>query len=130
MKLSKQGLDLGLIVTDLEAMTAFYRDLLGLPEVGRRTNGWGRMVELGAGSSVIRLLLPTRSARSVPGDLLALTGVRYITFPVADIDETSARLADSGAPLVLPMTEVGTARFVMYADPEGNAVELFQRVNS
>ncbi len=123
----KQGLDLGLIVTELEPMVAFYRDVLGLVELGRRENGWGSMVELGFGDSVIRLLQPQQPPTRSDAELLGRTGVRYLTFPVTDFDQVAARLADHGAPLVLPLTEVGAVRFMMYADPEGNAVELFAR---
>ncbi|WP_432841733.1 VOC family protein [Dactylosporangium sp. CA-092794] len=127
MRIAKPGLDLGLIVRDLAVTAAFYGDVLGLARLGERTNGWGTMAEFGFGESVLRLLRPLQEPRPAEGDLLAVTGFRYLTFPVEDLDAVAARLRAAGAPLVLPVTSAGAVRFVMYADPEGNVVELLER---
>jgi predicted enzyme related to lactoylglutathione lyase len=129
MKIAKRGLDLGLIVADLVAMTTFYGDVLRLERLGERSNGWGTMAEFGFGESVLRLLRPTEKPRRADGGMLEITGVRYLTFPVDDLDEVAARLEAGGAPLVLPVTSAGAVRFVMYADPEGNVVELLERTD-
>jgi catechol 2,3-dioxygenase-like lactoylglutathione lyase family enzyme len=126
---AKAGIDAGIVVTDLEPMLAFYRDRLGLPELARRTTGWGTMVELGFGESVLRLLQPPLPPEALrpPAPVNARAGIRYLTFPIADFDAAVRALEEAGAPFALEATAVGTVRFAIVADPEGNLVEVLAR---
>lgn len=123
----KPALDMGLVVRDLELQLGFYRDGLGLAEIATRTTGWGSMVELSFGESVLRLLRPVDEPDVVHRGMTAVTGVRYLTFPIGDFDETLGRLVAAGVPVTVPTTAVRDVRFVMLEDPEGNVVELLTR---
>ncbi|UFS58674.1 VOC family protein [Subtercola endophyticus] len=129
MKAAKAGIDLGIVVTDHEPMLAFYSGVLGLEVVGERTTGWGTMVELAFGETVLRLLKPAADAAPSDGGMLAVTGFRYLTFPIepGDFDATLAACVAAGAPVTSAEMRAGEVRFVIVADPEGNSVELLSR---
>jgi catechol 2,3-dioxygenase-like lactoylglutathione lyase family enzyme len=126
---SKPGIDAGVVVADLDATLPFYRDLLGLEEVGRRTTGWGTMVELAFGETVLRLLQPPTAPEPLPAPTAvnARAGIRYLTFPVSDFDATVAACTAAGTTFALEPKTAGAVRFAIVADPEGNLVEFLTR---
>jgi catechol 2,3-dioxygenase-like lactoylglutathione lyase family enzyme len=126
---SKPGIDAGVVVSDLGATLPFYRDLLGLEEVGRRTTGWGTMVELRFGETILRLLQPPNPPEPLPAPVAvnARAGIRYLTFPVTDFDATIEACAAAGIAFPLEPTTAGAVRFAIVADPEGNLVEFLER---
>jgi catechol 2,3-dioxygenase-like lactoylglutathione lyase family enzyme len=112
-----------LIVRDLAAHRAFYRDALGLVEEPTAAAG----AAFRAGESLI-LLDPSPNA---PADAqMAGPGWRYITFQVFKVDEEHERvLAAGGREAVAPVTLGTTARISMVRDPDGNWIELSQRAS-
>ena len=56
IKLTKDSIDLGIVTTNPEAMTAFYRDVLGFEDGGQMSLPGGSMIRLLCGSSVIKLV--------------------------------------------------------------------------
>jgi hypothetical protein len=67
------------------------------------------------------------SGRSAGADGL---GWRYITFQVFKVDEVHARMIAAGArEASAPKTLGTTARISMVLDPDGNWIELSQRVS-
>lgn len=112
-----------LIVRDLTAHRAFYRDALGLAEEPTTAAA----AAFRAGESLI-LLDPSPDA---PADSqMAGPGWRYITFQVFKVDEEHARvLAAGGREAMAPVTLGTTARISMVRDPDGNWIELSQRAS-
>jgi catechol 2,3-dioxygenase-like lactoylglutathione lyase family enzyme len=127
MKPLKPGLDVGLVVSDLPAMRAFYEGTLGMEVRAERTTGWGEMVELGFADSVLRLLRPPEPPAPSPAGLTATLGIRYVTFEVADFDDTVAALRAASAPVEVDVLPIRDIRIAMFRDPEGNVVELLAR---
>jgi catechol 2,3-dioxygenase-like lactoylglutathione lyase family enzyme len=129
LRLAPPGLDgvgqigVRMIVRDLAAHRAFYRDALGLAEEPTRAAA----AAFRAGESLI-LLTPSPDA---PSDAqMAGSGWRYITFQVFKVDEEHARvLAAGGREAVAPVTLGTTARISMVRDPDGNWIELSQRAS-
>jgi catechol 2,3-dioxygenase-like lactoylglutathione lyase family enzyme len=139
-----------LVVEDLEAMTAFYRDVLGLAVTKRATisGEWiGAVVGLGdVEADVVYLDFPAgpriellRYKRPQLGrppnvDLPNAPGIRHLAFQVDDIDAAAARLSRAGVKLfsdvkTVPDAQVTYAggirkRLVYFQDPEGNLLEL------
>jgi predicted enzyme related to lactoylglutathione lyase len=112
-----------LVVRDLDAHRAFYRDALGLAEEPTRAAA----TAFRAGESLI-LLDPASDA---PADVqMPGPGWRYITFQVFKVDEEHARvLAAGGREALAPVTLGTTARISMVRDPDGNWIELSQRAS-
>ena len=127
MKPLKATLDVGLVVSDLPAMRSFYEGTLGLEVLAERTTGWGEVVELGFADSALRLLRPPEPPAPAPAGLTAALGIRYLTFEVADFDETVAALRAASAPVEVDVLPIRDIRIGMFRDPEGNVVELLAR---
>jgi catechol 2,3-dioxygenase-like lactoylglutathione lyase family enzyme len=123
----KAGLDIGLIVSDLPAMRSFYESTLGMEVRAERTTGWGEMVELGFADSVLRLLRPPEAPAPAPTGMTAALGIRYVTFEVADFDDTVAALRAASAPVEVDVLPIRDIRIAMFRDPEGNVIELLAR---
>ena len=70
-ELGKDSIDLGIVVTDLDASLAFYRDTLGFIDAGEVPIPGGSMRRLMCGTSTIKLLSPGRTPPAVapPGGM-------------------------------------------------------------
>ncbi len=115
--LTKDSIDLGIVVSDPDAALAFYRDLLGFESVGEMKIPGGTMYRLMCGTSLIKLVhLDTPPpAKAAPGGIPGGFGYRYWTMSVSNIEElTSNREIRPGV------------HFAIVEDPEGNWVEFLQ----
>jgi hypothetical protein len=63
VQVSKDSIDLGIVVTDEKAALGFYRDQLGLEWEGELPVPGGRMYRLKCGTTVIKLLKLNRTPR-------------------------------------------------------------------
>ena len=129
MQVSKDSIDLGIVVTDEKAALTFYRDGLGLEWEGELPLPGGRMYRLKCGSTVIKLLklekMPT--AKPAPGGPMGGLGYRYFTISVPDIRGLMAQLEAKGIRATVPVTEFRPGvTIAMVTDPDGNTVEFIQ----
>lgn len=139
-----------LVVRDLEAMTAFYRDTLELKitkQVTIRGPWIDQVVQLpGSEAEVVYLDCPTgprveliryrrpSGTEAVDPSRPNTTGIRHIAFRVRLIDELAARLKAKNIRLFgdvqqVPDNQVTYAggvrkRLIYFLDPEGNILEL------
>jgi glyoxylase I family protein len=129
---TKESIDVGIVVRRGEAMLGFYRDVLGLEHF--QTNPMplgiaGTMHRVRCGTTVLKLveLTDLPAGANPPGGMLGGTGFRYITFFVADLDALLTRCRAAQVEVVIERT---TARpgvdIAMVVDPDGNWVELGQ----
>lgn len=129
LEVTKDAIDIGIVVRDAEASLAFYRDTLGLEDTGSMPmpGGGGTMHRLRCGTTIVKLVafdaeLP---ASAPPGGIMGAYGYRYWTISVADLDGVTARCADAGYRVTVPPREARPGvRISMIADPDGNWVEL------
>jgi catechol 2,3-dioxygenase-like lactoylglutathione lyase family enzyme len=140
---------LNLVVRDMAAMIAFYRDVLGLrltrqatisgPWIDRVTGleqvtADVAFLEAPSGASIE--LLKYRQPEGGRPDSLGepnTLGLRHFAFRVTDIDGLTASLEAASVPLVSPVGQVPAAqvdfadvrkRLVYFHDPEGNLLEF------
>jgi hypothetical protein len=97
VQVSKDSIDLGILVTDEKAALGFYRDQLGEWE-GELPVPGGRMYRLKCGTTVIKLLKLNRTPEAKPaaGGIVGGLGYRYFTISVPDIPGLMAQLEAKG----------------------------------
>ena len=129
MQVSKDSIDLGIIVTDEKAALSFYRDGLGLEWEGELPLPGGKMYRLKIGTTVLKLLKldKTPTAKPAPGGPRGGLGMRYFTISVPDIRGLMAQLEAKGIKATVPVTEFRPGvTIAMVTDPDGNTVEFLQ----
>ena len=129
VELTKDSIDLGIVVRDAEASLHFYRDILGLEDQGEMPMPGGTMHRLLCGTSLIKLgSLPSQpEAAAPPGGIGGATGYRYWTLSVSNLDEATAQAEEAGRKVVMSPREIRPGiKISMIEDPDGNWVELLQ----
>jgi catechol 2,3-dioxygenase-like lactoylglutathione lyase family enzyme len=129
VQVSKDSIDLGIIITDEKAAVGFYRDALGLEWEGELALPGGRMYRLKCGTTVIKLvkLERTPTAKPEPGGPMRGLGYRYFTISVPDIRGLVAQLEAKGVRPTVPVTEFRPGvTIAMVTDSDGNTIEFLQ----
>jgi glyoxylase I family protein len=128
MQAAKNGVDIGIIVHDIQTSLAFYEGQLGLKKVQELPLFFGTMHRLSFGDSFIKLIDPKEVPPAAAPGLHSLLGFRYITFQVSNIDELCADLSAAGATFTMEKNEfMPGVTIAMVNDPDGNIVEFVQR---
>ncbi len=132
--IAKDGVDIGIVVRDIDAALSFYRDLLGFELVGQVKLQRGphlatdiEMWRLQCGASVIKLVRPCDepTGKNARGGVDAAYGYRYWTIAVTNLDEVVAACDAAGYRVVIPPSELRPgARIAMVEDAEHNWVEF------
>ena len=127
-QITKDSIDLGIVVRDAEAALKFYRDTVGLvQEPDTPFPGGGTMHRLRCGTSLIKLVVPGEVPEAKPagGGIPNASGYRYWTITVGNLDEVLERCAAGGYKIVIPKTEVRPGVTIgMVEDADGNWVEF------
>lgn len=128
---SVQHYMMGMSVADIDKMTKWYSDMLGF-KVAKDLGGKLRFLE--NGNERIEMVV---TAGSKPGEQRPLPpnstiqGWVQLTMEVPDLDVARAALMAKGAApgAITPITPLGIRVFFM-RDPEGNIVELVQKLKN
>ena len=105
-------------VTDLERSTVWYRETLGLPQIGE-----GAWPEFQLGENVsLYLIDPTNIGREFNGPNHGSIALR-----VPDVEETKRELEDRGVEFGGEVFDTGVCHMAFFADPDGNALMLHRR---
>ncbi|MFV0412849.1 MAG: VOC family protein [Oscillospiraceae bacterium] len=118
---------IGLFVTDMEKMVAFYRDVMGM-----QTKWAGEAnAELYSGGFMLILYgrkdFETMTARQYgyPAGLNGTAEISFNTQNFAEADKEYHRVVAAGAtPVFEPTTEPWGQRTCYVADPDGNLIEI------
>jgi catechol 2,3-dioxygenase-like lactoylglutathione lyase family enzyme len=105
-------------VTDLERSTAWYRDTLGLEQIGE-----GAWPEFQLGENVsLYLLDPTNIGQEFEGPHTSSFALR-----VPDVEEAKKELEGRGVVFGGEIFDTGVCHMAFFADPDGNAIMLHRR---
>lgn len=105
-------------VTDLGRSTAFYRDTLGLEQIGE-----GAWPEFQLGENVsLYLLDPTNIGRAFEGPHTSSIALR-----VPDVADARRALEEKGVGFEGETLDTGVCHMALFRDPDGNALMLHRR---
>jgi glyoxylase I family protein len=128
--LTKDSIDLGIIVSDGAKALAFYRDTLGFKYEGEMPMGGGSVMHrLLCGTSLIKVIHPgtVPPAKSPPGGIQGAYGYRYWTISVSNIEEIVKNCDEKGYKVVVGVREFRPGvTIAIVEDPDGNWVEFLQ----
>lgn len=128
LKPARRCVDVGILVGDIARSLAFYQGLLGLEKLEEVEVPFGRMHRLRFGDSFVKLVDPKVKPASGTQGLTQALGLRYLTFPVTNLDDVYAACEAAGVNLELTKRELMPGVFIaMVLDPDGNVVELVER---
>jgi catechol 2,3-dioxygenase-like lactoylglutathione lyase family enzyme len=121
----------GIVVSDIEASTHFYRDLLGFDVVtSYKMPGDWPITYLRLGNAQVELLGKNETARrSGPNDFGVNPGITHIGFKTDDLEGIATRLRGAGVEFKTGPKPAGSGigRLMFVYDPDYNEVEIIQR---
>ena len=136
IKMTKELIDVGIVVKDLEVAEKFYGGVLGLPvvrevEIAEEkakqagcASGRFRFKAFQAGEAQLKVVQADADPPAGEGVVDESTGYRYLTFTVESVREARDALAAAGVKLAGEITEVVPGRFIIFfQDPDGNMLE-------
>jgi catechol 2,3-dioxygenase-like lactoylglutathione lyase family enzyme len=129
VQLTKDSIDLGIVVRNAEASLSFYRDLLGFEPVGEMPMpGGGTMYRLMCGTSLIKIVDPGKETASVTGgNITDAYGYRYFTISVKNLHDITDVCSSAGHKIVIAPIDIRPGITIsIVEDPDGNLVEFLQ----
>jgi catechol 2,3-dioxygenase-like lactoylglutathione lyase family enzyme len=134
LKLRRRAIDIGIVTRNLDAMLAFYKDLLGMRlESTMDMPGGSVMSRLRVGDSLIKIIVtdPEPPRDAAPGGIKGATGCRYWTIHIANLDEVLERIEAAGHNIRLGRRTIREGVDVgIVEDPDGNWLELVETTKS
>lgn len=128
MNPDRNAVDVGILVSDIGRSLAFYQGILGLEQVEEIDVWFGRFHRLRFGDSFVKLVDPHKPAAATPPHIEDQTGLRYLTFPVRNIDEICAACERAGVPFERSKFELRPGVVIaMVRDPDGTIMEFVER---
>ena len=131
VQLTKDSIDLGIVVRNADACLAFYRDVLGFEHIASGPMpGGSTMHRLMCGTSTIKLVVhdPVPEATSPRGGIAKATGYRYWTISVSNIAELVDACTAADVKVRVPISEIRPGvTIAIVEDPDGNWVEFLQQ---
>ena len=122
-------------VADMEKETAWFRDILGFRVTADTQIGGGTPIRwLENGNERIELILAGGStagpARAAPPRHAGIRGITQVTLETRNLQATRDALVAKGVTPALDITEVPPLgiKVIYLLDPEGNAIEIAQRL--
>ncbi|MEA3217802.1 MAG: hypothetical protein QOJ19_3958 [Acidimicrobiia bacterium] len=128
VQLTKDSIDLGIVIKDSDASLKFYRDTLGFEHVADMPMpGGATMHRLMCGTTLVKLVKFDNNpeAANPLGGIVGATGYRYFTLSVGNLADVLGECDQAGYKIVWKKREIRPGVFVgMVEDPDGNWVEF------
>lgn len=122
-------IEVGLVSAD-DALVKFYATVFEMERLEVTESRSGTVHRLAAGGTVLKVMVPAQrpSSAEPSGSFLAATGLRYLSFYVANgLDGLVERGIAAGGRLQVGPIEIGPAqRLALLSDPDGNTLELVE----
>jgi lactoylglutathione lyase len=112
-------------VHDLEKTVSFYKDVLGLEEVGRQTSGRGSQLAFLKAPGSDEEIEICKFDES--GPVMVGPDLTHLAFEVDDMEKFAKHAAAKGYPLSDGPHSTGTGKIAFIDAPEGYEIELIQR---
>jgi predicted enzyme related to lactoylglutathione lyase len=121
------GFEVGLVSRDAR-LVDFFAEVFLLERLAPAEYPSGTLHRLGTPGAVIKVMVPTEApAERAAQPFLAVTGLRYLTMSVDDLDDVIARCGKCGGRVMHEPFEFEPGkRIAVIADPDGNAIEVLQ----
>lgn len=122
------GVEIGIVTHNIDAMRHFYGDTLGLAFESQLDFPGGTMFRYRQGGNVIKLVNygADTPQQCLPGGGHAACGYRYISFSVADLTALVEELKTADVGIAVDITRFAdNIGFAFVCDPDGNWIELF-----
>jgi predicted enzyme related to lactoylglutathione lyase len=127
-------LEMRLVVTatDYEAALVFYRDVLGMPELGVFTSAGGRVSILDAGRATLEIADPPHAAYVDEVEVgQRVSGHIRVAFQVGDAETATDRAIGAGAELIArPVETPWRSLNSRLAGPAGLQLTLFEELDA
>jgi lactoylglutathione lyase len=125
-------LRLAVTVPEYEEALRFYRDVLGLTELGTYTADGGRVTILAAGRATLELSDPTYAAYIDQVEVgRRVAGPIRVAFEVGDSTAMTAKLVEAGASVIAPPTRTPWDSLNSRLDaPGGLQLTLFEELGA
>jgi catechol 2,3-dioxygenase-like lactoylglutathione lyase family enzyme len=127
VKVGKDSIDIGIVVSDAAKALAFYRDTLGFEHVATTPMPGMTMERLMCGTTMVKLVVPEKmpEASAPPGGIMGARGIRYWTVTVTNLDEVLAACVGKGYKVAVPRRTARPGLDIgIVEDPDGNWVEF------
>ncbi|MFI5047461.1 MAG: VOC family protein [Acidimicrobiia bacterium] len=127
MRLAKPTVDVGLVPHDVDAMTWFYADVLGLPPQPALSVGGTTVLRHAVGDATLKMLCVEPPPPREDGGIDAAIGYRLVTLIVSDLDDVLTRAEDAGVGEIERDTfDAGPMQvpLAFLPDPDGNRLEV------
>jgi predicted enzyme related to lactoylglutathione lyase len=121
-----QRLETGIVSKD-RALVDFYAEVFGLEPVDPDVYPTGHLHRLVIPGGFLKVFVPNDPPASAPATerFTDLTGIRYFTARVDDLDGVVERATSRGGALVMPAFELRPGvRLAILTDPDGNTIEI------
>jgi catechol 2,3-dioxygenase-like lactoylglutathione lyase family enzyme len=113
-------------VTDMERSIKFYRDILGLPVLGKLVKEDGIFVYLKLGTGMIELFEFNNKGKPYQVKELEDIGIQHLGLKVDSVDEVTERLKKEDVKFVVEPRSVDGVRLAFFKDPDGIFLEIME----
>jgi predicted enzyme related to lactoylglutathione lyase len=119
--------EVGLVSAD-RTLVDFFADVFGLDELPPTVHPVGTLHRLQSPGAVIKVMVPRERPKPADGEpFLAVSGFRYLSMWVADLDRVLERCAARGGSVLFgPFEHAPGSRLAVIRDPDGNSIEVIQ----
>jgi catechol 2,3-dioxygenase-like lactoylglutathione lyase family enzyme len=123
--------EVGIVAAD-RGVVDFLADVFGLEELPATQIRVGTLHRLRSPGAVIKVMVPSEPPKPADGEpFLAVSGFRYLSLWITDLDGVLRRATARGGTLVFGPAEHGPgSRLAVIQDPYGNTLEVIEAATS